>query len=307
MRIDISNTDIESALSLRELLTFVTVARVGSALQAAKALGYAQSTVTLHVQNLERSLGVRLFERNGKRLALTDAGRLVVQEGRELLERAGDLHARARGIASETHGSVAIGVTEPLGTCRLPAVIAAFRRRDPKVNVTVRTGSNVATVALLQSGEVDFAVCGRPRRRDPGIEFKKLFEERVVVLVPKKHRFAERTHVRLGDLTGEKVLVTEESCSYRMLIEATIEAGNLELALDATFGAIMSLPHAVVAGMGVALVPSMAVTPPPPGTKSIALVRPEIALAVGVLRRKGAESSAVQNVRTFVEEQLATF
>lgn len=301
----ISNADIEGALSLRELGTFLAVARAGSALRAAAGLGYAQSTVTLHLQNLERSLGVALFERIGKRLVLTDAGRLLVEEGRSLLDHVESLRARVHGVAAQSHGSVALGATEPVGTFRLPAILAAFRRRFPEIHVSLHSGHNVATVDRLRRGEVDFVVCGQPRDRDARLEFTPLFEERLVALVPADHRLASRAQVRLRDLAGGKLLVTEESCAYRMLIEAAIEAGELEVALDATFAAVMSLPHGVAGGLGIALVPATAVASPPPGTVAIPLVRPVVALPIGVLRRKNApEAAAVAKLRSFIESEL---
>ena len=152
LRQDFSKPDIEQSLPLRELATLIAVAQMGSASKAAEALGYAQSTVSLHVHVLERYLAVALFERNGRRLALTPAGRMAVDRGAALLDQARAFRAIVRARGDEVTGSVAIASVEPTATHRLPAAIAAFAQKHPEVRIDVRivgsaTAADLVTIA----------------------------------------------------------------------------------------------------------------------------------------------------------------
>lgn len=209
LRQDFSKPDIEQSLPLRELATLIAVAQMGSASKAAEALGYAQSTVSLHVHVLERYLAVALFERNGRCLALTPAGRMAVDRGAALLDQARAFRAIVRARGDEVTGSVAIGSVEPTATHRLPAAIAAFAQKHPEVRIDVRIVGSATAADLVRSREVEFALCSAPRG-DKEFRFTLLFQEPLGVLVPKRHRLAHEPRVALSDLASERLLVSDD-------------------------------------------------------------------------------------------------
>lgn len=304
---DIRILDSEAEpVSLRELGTVLAVGRYGSALRAARELGYAQSTVTLHVQNVERVLGTRLFVRDSKGLAPTPAGRIALAEGKALLERAAQFGARVRGEAGEVHAEVVFGTIEPFGTCALPAVLAAYRRRSPKVHVTLRIGGNAAMRELLDAGEIAFAIAGRPQGRVTSYDFSPLFVERFVVLVSKRHRLAAATKVRLRDLHRETILLSEETCAYRNLVATAVDEGHLDGVLRASFGTVMNLPYAVEAKLGIAIVPAMLASIAPAAVRAIPLAEPNLRYEVGMLTPKGrSPMPAAAALGAFLAERLA--
>ncbi|HYZ15856.1 MAG TPA: LysR family transcriptional regulator [Candidatus Acidoferrum sp.] len=292
-------------LSLRELRTCVAVATHGSASRAAEALGYAQSTVTLHLQNVEASLGVPLFERRGKRLVLTDAGRRVADDGRALLEQADALRARALDAAAAPGRRVGVGALEPMASCQIPPLVGAYRRREPQVQVEVHVGGTATLIESLRSGQIDFAIVGRPLQRRADIAFSPLFTERFVVLVPPHHRLAGATKTRLRDLAHESLLVSDETCVYRALVAGAIEDGDVDVMLQARFGTVANLPHAVAAGLGVAVVPSMQTALLPAGVRAIPLADPRLSVTIGIITtRGGAGTPAARAFRAFAEAQL---
>ena len=299
----ISNSDM-SQLSLRELASCVAVARHGSAQRAAAALGYAQSTVTLHVQNVERLLGVQLFDRPGKRLALTAQGRLLVTEGERLLAQLDDLRARLHGVAADATGHVAIGAIEPFASQRLPPILAAYRRRAPGVRVALRVGGNTIVRELLQTGTLDFAVIGKPPSLR-GVHFTPLFDEKFVLLVPAAHRFARAKRVRLRDLAHETLLLSEETCVYRQLVSSAIDEGGVDGVLRASFGTVASLPFGVAAGLGIAAVPAIQARDLPRDVVAVPLTAPGLTVSIGTVVSTGAVlSPAAAALRTFVEAEL---
>ena len=301
----ISDLDIAGELSLRELATVVAVAEYGGALRAARELGYAQSTVTLHIQNLERSLGRQLFEREGKRLVLTDAGRVAVAEGRALLGAAREMRSRVAGASAEHQADVGIGSVEPLVSCKLPSLLAAHERRFPHVRITMRSGGGAAVREMLVNAVIDFAISAEPAGRHAGLVFRPLFEEHFVVIVPKRHRLAEAKKLRLRDLARETLVLGEETCIYRNLIATAIEDGDVDVFLRSSYGTVMNLPYAVEARLGIAIIPAMATSMVPPTLRAVPLAEPKLSFKVGSLTRRAAsESPAARHVRTFLESRL---
>src|SRR5262249_16760397 len=118
-------------LELRQLITFRAVVEQGSLLRAAATLGYAQSTVTLHVQQLEAALGVPLFGRRGRRLTLTEAGRVLRERAAPLLDQVAALRQSLRELGAGLAGHVRLGAIEPAASLRLPSVLVRFRAERP--------------------------------------------------------------------------------------------------------------------------------------------------------------------------------
>ena len=300
-------SDESPGISLRDLATVVKVAQLGGVVRAARELGYAQSTVTLHVQNAERSLGLALFERDGRRLALTRAGRVAVAEARALLGAAGTLRARVRGTAGDA-GDVALGTIEPFASARLPALLAAHARRFPRVRVEMYVGGNAAVRERLEDGTIDLALCARPVGPLRRAAFRPLFAEPFVVIVPRGHRFSGRAGVRLRDLARETLLLGDETCVYRSLIAGAIDDGDVDVMLRASFGSITSIPHAVAAKLGISVAPAAIAALLPRGVISVPLAEPRLTVTFGLLVRRGAaESPATQDLRALLEGAFGSF
>jgi DNA-binding transcriptional LysR family regulator len=276
----ISDSDIADRLSLRDLATFLAVAEHGGVTRAARALGYAQSTVSLHVQSLEAALGIPLFRRAGKRLVLEPAGQRLAAEGADLLAHARRLYDQAtpeKGVTPLFLSSI-----EPFGSRQLPAFIVAYRREHPEIEINVQVIGSVAAFELLQAERIALAIGARPMRAEPAFPFTPLYEEPLVALVPRRHRLASAKSVRLTDLSGERVIVSDESCVFRRLLQHAVDNGGFDLALSATFGAVTSIPFAVAAGMGVAVLPRGLVTPEPTGVRAIPITHPPLTITVGI-------------------------
>ena len=122
-------------MEMRHLKTFTEVVKQGGFGKAAKAQNLAQSTITLQIQELERVLGIVLFERNGRIVKLTELGRLCFEKADNLLAQANELRQSMRELASAEKGRVTVGVIEPTAGIRMPAIIAQFCENWPRVGV----------------------------------------------------------------------------------------------------------------------------------------------------------------------------
>jgi len=132
-----------------------------------------------------------------------------------------------------------------------------------------------------------------------------LFDEPLAVLVPRRHRLAEESRIALSDLASEKLLVSDDGCAYRALVESALEAGHLDVALGANFGSISTLPYGVAAGLGVAIIPAATMHRRLAGTCLVPLDKPRLTLPVGTLVRcEPLPSHAAQCVLDAFSESL---
>lgn len=245
-------------MELRHLTTFRMVAQLQSFRHAAEALGYVQANVTAHIQILEDELGVRLFDRLGRHIALTDAGRQLLDYAERLLRIAQE----ARGAFSNldaVKGTITIGATETLCVYRLPALLQLFRERFPQVQVLFRPYIYVDLRRAVSEGVVDLALLiARPLHAN-GLIAEPLIQEPIALLVAPTHPLAQRTQVHPADLEAETLLLTEPGCSYRTALEHQL--ANVGVAPKATleFSSVEAVKQCAILGLGVAALPAISV------------------------------------------------
>jgi DNA-binding transcriptional LysR family regulator len=257
-------------VELRQLETFTAVARELSFSRAAAGLGYVQSSVSSQVASLERELGVPLFDRLGRRIALTDAGRVMLAYSERLLDlarEAGEAVADAGVGEGEITGSLSVSAPETLLTYRLPELLTVFHERHPKVRVSLRptaVGRLVgSTRRALEEGRVDIAfVLDVPSVGVDGLSAELLLEEDVSVVAPHAHALAGSTLVAPISLIGETVLLPEapeSGCAYRGRFERQLSGGGVVPRETLEFQSIEAIKRCVSAGMGVSVLPTIAV------------------------------------------------
>jgi DNA-binding transcriptional LysR family regulator len=260
-------------MELRQVETFRAVAEELSFSRAAARLGYVQSSVSAQVAVLERELGAPLFDRLGRRIALTDAGRVMLRYSGRLLaiaEEAKEAVADAGVGSGEITGSLTVSAPETLLTYRLPGLLALFHERHPKVRLLVRPSAIGRLVGsarrALEEGEVDVAfVLDQPLKQ--GAQGRRLMVEPLVaefvsVIAPGSHALASSSVVLPEDLGGETVLLPEapeSGCAYRGQFERQLAASGVVPPEMMEFQSIEAIKQCVAAGMGVSVLLSVAV------------------------------------------------
>ena len=280
-------------MELRQLTTFQTIVKEGSFQRAAEKLQYAQSTITLHIQQLEAELGVKLFARQGKKVQLTEAGRALYDQADNLLQRAAVLQQTMMDIVAGEVGHLRIGSIEPTASLRLPSLIAQFNRERPKVHLTVEVGGTYFVSQRVVSGNLDIGICSPPSTR-LGLIFEPLFIEKMRLLLPADHPLTEQEIIRPADLMGQRFLLTEPGCAYRRVVEQELFQSGTNPYSGIEIGSIGALSGLVRLGVGVAIVPVVTVSPPPPGTVLREVEGTDLSLPVGMVR--AAEESPPRRV-----------
>lgn len=280
-------------MELRQLATLCSVVESGSVTAAARALGYAQSTVTAQLQGLEAAAGASLFTREGKRLNLTAAGREVYDRARVVVREVDDIRGALADLADGVSGDVGLGAIESAADTRVPGALAAFLKERPRVRVRFETGGTTVLARRVAAGDLDLAVCAMPPA-DAGLRFEPLYVERLALLVGEASPLFERASVRLRDIAPERILLTQATCSYNATIrEAAARQGiALDVALESAN--VATLKRAVQLGMGNAVLPLAEVEAAPPGTRVVRIEDGRLRLAIGLVRVKSARSTAAQ-------------
>jgi DNA-binding transcriptional LysR family regulator len=268
-------------VELRQVETFRAVAEELSFSRAASRLGYVQSSVSAQVAALEQELGSPLFDRLGRRIALTDAGRVMLRYSDRLLDLAGEAREAVAdaGVGSgEVTGTLTVSAPETLLTYRLPRLLALFHERHPKVRLSVRPSAVGRLVGSMrrsvEEGGVDVAFVLDGFVEASGLSVEPLLEEGVSVIAPAAHALTASPIVAPRDLSGETVLLPEapeSGCAYRGQFERQLATAGVVPPEKMEFQSIEAVKQCVAAGMGVSVLPSVAVDAELEGGKLAAL------------------------------------
>jgi DNA-binding transcriptional LysR family regulator len=260
-------------MEFRQVETFRAVAEELSFSRAATKLGYVQSSVSAQVGALEQELGVPLFDRLGRKIVLTDAGEVMFAYSGKLLALAEQTREAVvdAGVGSgEVSGSLTVSAPETLLTYRLPKLLALFHERHPKVRLSVRPSAIGRLMGsarkAVEEGAVDVAfVLDEPsstQRRPADLAVEALVAEDVTVIAPVSHALTSSPVVRPQDLLGETVLLPEapeSGCAYRGQFERQLGSVGVVPPETMEFQSIEAVKQCVAAGMGVSVLPSIAV------------------------------------------------
>jgi DNA-binding transcriptional LysR family regulator len=291
-------------VELRHLQTFGTIAKAGSFVGAAEKLGYSQSTITVQMQALEKELGVVLFARDAKRPALTEAGRLFsyhvdrIFEDIELMRQAlDDLHNGDAGL-------VRIAAIDTAAS-RLPEILTKFMRERPRAKVVLESGGTNSVAKMVSQGTVDVGLSSHPPSRF-GLLFEPLYFEEQSVLLPSRHPLAAKPKIKAKDVVEHKVLLTDCGCHFRQVTQSGFMSRGLQLRPSMEIGNFAALRGAVQNGLGIAIMPARAATPPPEGTVLKPLDGVKVGLPIGLIRRAdaGPPSRALQLLIEEIRKKL---
>lgn len=285
-------------MDLRSIKTFRTIVKHKSFHKAAEELAYAQSTITMQMKKLEQELGVLLIER-GKNFQLTEAGRLLHTKGEVLLKDYEVLQSLMADFIQGESGDIRIGVMEPSASYRMPSALATFYEKFPKVNLNIQIQSSKTLVEMVKKDEIDLAICTAPDEIST-LHFSPLFTEDVALLMQSSHPLANHESVSLKEIEDEMILITTAVCPFRRNLEKQMIDKGLKPKYRMEISNMLALKHYVELGYGLAAVPLIAATPPPPGTTLKPIKDFDKELTVGLMRNE--EKSYSGNAMTYLIE-----
>jgi DNA-binding transcriptional LysR family regulator len=245
-------------MEIRQLNTFIVIARHQSFSKAAQELGYAQSTITSQIQLLEKELNVRLFERLGHNITLTLEGRKLFPVAEQILK----LSEEARNIVGdpdEPSGTLCIGAVESLCVTRLPRLLKEYRSRYPKVELLMKFGAREEFLGALKNNTIDIAFFVDQVITDDDFISILQTPEPMALLCTPEHSLAGREKVLPQDLSGEPLVLTEAGCGYRMLFDTIMAQFDIKPRSVIETGNVQAIRQLVLSGMGITFLPQTAV------------------------------------------------
>jgi LysR family cyn operon transcriptional activator len=239
-------------VDLRHLRYFVAVADAGGFSRAAAQLRLSQPALWRQVRQLENDLGVRLFDRVGRRVRLTGHGEDLLAQSRDLLARAESLGERARGFGAGQTGVLRVGAT-PQTLESLAGFLAEWARANPGVSLQLIEDGGARLLERLEAGELHLALTFGG---DPRFRWRLLFPGRLLAVVPAGHRLARRRTVEVADLVQEALLLLRPGFGSRGWFDAVCRVLHARPRVLLESGAPGTLIALAREGHGIALVPS---------------------------------------------------
>jgi LysR family transcriptional regulator, transcription activator of glutamate synthase operon len=294
-------------MELRQLRYTVAVAQKLSFTQAAAALTIAQPALSQQIASLERELGVRLFDRTNRRVALTDAGRAFVRRAERIL---GDVDRTAEEMtayAGGLRGRVVVGTYQSFAEYTLPKLLGRFHALYPRIEIALREGMADDLLENLQTGAIDVFIGHIAETRyaaDPQLRSEPLYDDELVIAVGGSHRLASQSTVRIDELRDEPFVIFRRGSSVTARLFS--EARKAQFEPRVVFESVDSLTirSLVAEGLGIALYPRMLGNMPGPNVSLLSMTPERIIRNVALVRRDSPYAPSAETFITFIRDAM---
>jgi LysR family transcriptional regulator, low CO2-responsive transcriptional regulator len=246
-------------VTLRQLEIFLAVARARSFRRAADTLALSQPALSQQIKGLERELDVDVFDRLGRTIALTQAGRLLEEQSQRIVAMVGSLREALSELRGLQRGVLRLGASTTPGIYLLPGLLARFKIRYPKIEVSLHIGNSREVEDRVRATEVDLGLVGGHVSNAKATCVEASLQDRIVLVVPPEHPWASRRAISSEGLREECLLVREEGSATRRVIDTELDRAGIVPGSRLELGHTEAIKQAVLAGLGVAFVSEYAV------------------------------------------------
>jgi LysR family transcriptional regulator, low CO2-responsive transcriptional regulator len=252
---------VMGAGQLPHLETFSAAAETGSFTAAARTLGLTQAAVSQRIQAVETLVGLPLFDRKGGHIVLTEAGHRLYEYAQRILELHREALADLSGQEAPMSGELALAASSVPGEHLLPSLLSVFRKRYPYVKVRAAVTDTHEVVDCVERGKAHLGLVGG-KCDNPHLEFRRFAGDRLVLIVPARHRWKRRKTVSVDELCDQPLIVREAGSASRWCVERALEAvgkspRDLQIALE--LGSNEAIKEAVLRGLGLAVLSTHAI------------------------------------------------
>lgn len=237
------------SIDLDSLEIFRAVVREGGIVRAAARLHRVQSNITTRIKQLEQRLGVPLFQRQGRTLALTTPGQALLVHAEQLLRMADEAEAAVRALP--VRGPLRLGSMESTAGSRLPQLLARFHQRQPGIAIELQTGTTAALLRKLADCALDAAFVGEPFAVGE-LQSRIVFEEELVLVTARQHAPVQRA----ADLDACTILAFAQGCSYRKRLEEWFALDDTRPERVMELASYQAIIACAAAGTGCGIVPA---------------------------------------------------
>ncbi len=243
--------------SFKQLEVFCKIVETGSFSKAAEEVFLTQSSVSERIANLERQIGAKLFDRIGKKVFLTDVGKLFYRYAKRLLEEKERISEEIQDFLGVKKGKLSIGGSTIPGEYILPKVIKKFNERYPLINVNISVHDSKKVQNMVLNGTFQLGIIGFIQP-DQNIRCKSLWKDELVVAVPKGHRWMERKEIELKELFEEPFIMREEGSGTLRTMEEYLKRYEPDFKkkfkVITHLGSSTAVKEGIKAGLGISII-----------------------------------------------------
>jgi DNA-binding transcriptional LysR family regulator len=239
-------------VNLSQLRVFEAVAQTRSFTRAAEVVHLTQPGISKHIKQMEEYYGVPLFDRLGKKVALTQAGEILFEATQEIMASIGAAEQRIEELEGLRGGKLVLGASFPIGVYILPGILAAFRKKYPAVEVTLDISPSEKIKVKVLANKLDLGLVSH-KEQDPRLLAKGFMTDQLVVIVPSNHKWATKSRIKPQDLLRETFIQAVRGAGTRAVVEERLREKGIVLRDVLDFGNPEGVKHAVAAGLGVSI------------------------------------------------------
>jgi LysR family transcriptional regulator, hydrogen peroxide-inducible genes activator len=295
-------------LKLKDLRYLVAVADTRHFGRAAERCFVSQPTLSTQLKKLEDYLGVKLIERQPRRVTLTAAGEEIVARARRILEASDEVVTLARTHRDPLAGALRIALLPTIGPYLLPRVAREIRKVLPRLDLRLYEYTTAAMLARLRAGDIDLGVLALPVDLE-GLDARELYEEVFTVAMPANHPLAKRAALRVQDIQDETLLLLEDGHCLRDQALAVCSRVGVHEKQDFRATSLETLRQMVATGAGITLLPELATLGAYRQARGVVVrpfVRPAPHRKIGAVWRKSTvRLAAIQAVCAQIEAHAA--
>jgi DNA-binding transcriptional LysR family regulator len=237
--------------TLHQLQIFEAIAQYGSFTRAAEELFLTQPTVSQQMKQLTKAIGVPLYEQIGKRIYLTDAGKAVLDVGRDISQRFNDLEMTLADIKGLKQGNLKLAA---ITTAKyfVPRILGTFRQRYPGINISLQIANRQQILDRLADNLDDLYFIGQPPE-NLEINLRHFLDNPLVVIAPRNHPLAQEKLISLERLVEEPLIMRESGSGTRMAVESFFAENRLKMRVEMEIGSNEAIKQAIVGGLGLSI------------------------------------------------------
>jgi LysR family hydrogen peroxide-inducible transcriptional activator len=281
-------------MNLKDLKYLVALADTGHFGRAAQRTFVSQPTLSAQLKKLEEYLGVKLVERHPKNVQLTEVGKQIVARARHMLSEGDEILALARNNTDPLSGKLKVALIPTIGPYLLPRVMLKLRKALPQLGLMLYEYQTEDLLKRVKEGEIDVGILALPIEQD-GLECRRLYREEFTVALPSDNPLAQKPSIKVSDLKGQTLLLLEDGHCLRDQALEVCSRIDVREAEDFRATSLETLRHMVVAGLGVTLMPELAVESPFGSQRGLVIrqfTKPAPARTVGAVWRKSTTRGA---------------
>lgn len=233
---------------------FQKVAQLQHMTKAAEALSISQPALSRSIARLEEELGISLFERQGRNIILNQYGKLFLKHADRILKEVEMTKKEIKSLLDPEYGVVSLGFLHTLGVNIIPDILSGFQIHHPNTKIKLYQNNNISLLKQLEAGEIDLCLVHHPFE-DSHIEWEKLWDEELFLMVPANHPLAQKESITLGEIQNEPIISMKPGYELRKIADKLCRRVNITPNITFEGEEVTTLAGLVASGLGVALLP----------------------------------------------------